>query len=548
MDEPRKRLGCWWLLVPVALMFALFLLQLIGRSPKIRVSRKTTYIESHLGKNGLPDYKAYLHDQLQPNIRPEENAAVLIWKALWPGELEGNEAHQQLVCEALNIPLPDPFEALEPLVGVEAELGEWIQANVLQGDNEEVDEDEMTEEVEDYVFHAIDQSRSIPWKGTEIPRLAKWVKDNQQPIDWLVEGVAREKYYNPSPNMVDGSDESIFLVLLPGVQTLREGARALLCRAMYHLGNDDPESAWRDLRACHRLARHVQKGFTIVEQLVAIAIDGMASHGTQVLLHHGNLTQKQAAEILGELQQLPQLRPMNQVIGEGERICYLDTVQRLSVGRLDLSDLEMGSPLQQGTRLRINWNLVMQQGNNWYDRMAAAGELPRAERLIVMDKMAIELASLRPTSGSLAQSVFSPKARSQTVSNILLNLMLPAVSNCYEASDRSLTLSSMNEIAAALAVHRAREGSYPEQLEALVPATLSKLPLDIYSGKPFIYQRSAEGYCLYSVYINGHDDRGRDISGKIENGKWVSSILPSTGDCDLVILMPQPDFEYSIED
>ena len=190
----------------------------------------------------------------------------------------------------------------------------------------------------------------------------------------------------------------------------------------------------------------------------------------------------------------------------------------------------------------------MQRGNEWYSRLADISELPRSERKLASAQLEAELQALSPaqTPGLLAKGIVSPRARSEVVSNILLHLFLPALDACNEAADRQRTIAEMNRLAASLALFRAREGKYPDELGELVPKILERLPEDIYSGNSFVYARKESGYCLYSVFTNGVDDGGRDFSGSIVDCEWVSPNESSDMEnSDMVILMPLRDFDYS---
>ena len=130
--KPKKKLGCWWFIIPPVILTMLFFVQLWAPSPKIRISKQTTYIESHLDSSGLPNYASYLHERMQSGVEPSENAAVLYWQAMWPGELGGNLAYQNLLCEELGMSVPNPQEAIVPVYGLaKADLANWVKANVL---------------------------------------------------------------------------------------------------------------------------------------------------------------------------------------------------------------------------------------------------------------------------------------------------------------------------------------------------------------------------------------------------------------------------------
>jgi len=70
--------------------------------------------------------------------------------------------------------------------------------------------------------------------------------------------------------------------------------------------------------------------------------------------------------------------------------------------------------------------------------------------------------------------------------------------------------TSVNQALVACALERFRlaNGAYPETLEALVPALLERIPHDVVSGRPLVYQALGDGnLILRGVGPNGTDDR-----------------------------------------
>jgi hypothetical protein len=61
----------------------------------------------------------------------------------------------------------------------------------------------------------------------------------------------------------------------------------------------------------------------------------------------------------------------------------------------------------------------------------------------------------------------------------------------------------------ACRLYKSRNGSYPENLKALVPAILKEVPTDPFTGKPLVYRREGEGFIVYSLGSNLKDDGGR---------------------------------------
>jgi hypothetical protein len=91
-NESAKRFKVkplWVVGLLILICVGLFLYQLLGPDPAIVVSKETSYITSLLDENGMPDYEAYWMQQASEGVTPENNAAVLIWRAL--GSLSRHE-------------------------------------------------------------------------------------------------------------------------------------------------------------------------------------------------------------------------------------------------------------------------------------------------------------------------------------------------------------------------------------------------------------------------------------------------------------------------
>lgn len=539
----KRKIAWWWFVIPPVLLTALFAAQLLAPNPSIRVGRSTTFISTPLRADGTPDYAAHVVQRAGAGTRPSENAAAMYWRALWPGELDAR--HHAPLCGALGIPVPDPDRSLAHVQdkSVASTLAQWL--SVVQGI------DPSGEQANSRAIEIMQRAMTRPWTSDDVAPLETWIRNNQQALDWLVEGASRPKYFSPPPNLVNGSDEGLLLMLLPGVHMLRSADRSLRCRAMWHVGEGRPMAAWRDILACHRIARHASQGITLVEQLVAVALGSTACTATQTLLHHGDLSSADLAQIDSDLKSLARLPAMGNAIENGERLFFLDCVTRLATGRMQMDEFGAATSLETPLvallgATRIDWNIVMEEGNRWYDRMVEAAKLPRAHRIDVMTELDADLQQLglRSNPAMVVGGVFSANARSQLTADVLLQLFLPALNATFEASDRAAVATELTLVCASLARYRATHGSYPDSLGEMVPKFIDKLPLDLYSGKPFVYRRNDEGYVLYSVFRNSADDGGDDINGYIAKGEWTKSKTDVNLDNgDLVVLVPRQTFD-----
>ncbi len=83
--------------------------------------------------------------------------------------------------------------------------------------------------------------------------------------------------------------------------------------------------------------------------------------------------------------------------------------------------------------------------------------------------------------------------------------------------------------AIGLARFKLAQNRYPDKLDELVPRFLDAVPVDLFNSKPIIYKRTADGYLLYSVGVNGKDDGGR-----------TSRESPDADDIRVRMPMPRP--------
>lgn len=582
----KKRSIVWWLAGVVVVVLLLFVLQLFGPNPPVAVSRQTTYITEPLRPNGLPDYEQYVLDQYREGVTPENNAAVLLWQALFPADVQPQ--HFAAVATELGVEqIPSPDEALVSLhsSAVRQQCAAWFIGQSAPNMGRNTNETDFGEEdpakvpilVSDNdvaswmdinsggVESVLDQARQRPWTSDQLPPLAQWVQENQRPLDLIVEASQRPRYYAPSPTLIDNDRDMLVSMLLPQVQSVRDGGRALAARAMWHLGEGRTDEAWRDLFALHRLSRLVGQGHTLVEQLVGIAVSSMACDGTLTLLHHGKLSVEQARQIERDLAALPKFNAMATSLDRMERVSALDSFLLVGTGggRELISALLGGSTNDFGAVnsvfdvVSVDWNLVLIETNRWYDRLAAAAKLPdwsaREAAFARIDADLNQLVVEARTPGYWAAGVVSRTQRSRLAASMLLSLFLPATHTAIAAEDRGNTTLDLIRLAAALAAYRAEHDAYPQELDELVPGVLQKLPVDLFHAKPFAYNRDGEGYLLYSLGENGTDDAGSNERLHVLKGRPLDELddierqnLPSSmaaGTDDHSIRVPRPAFK-----
>ncbi len=493
------------------------------RKPRFTISKETTYVTGPLDKDGYPDYVTALNERLSQGVTPENNAAVLFWKAFGPRP------------EGVAIP-PEFFKRLgyQP-----PERGEYfIELLSYIKKRFQVNSVKQAEKIDEQLERAAQR----PWTVTDYPPIASWLKTNGHALALVVEGTRRSHYYSPLvPDPVSGELPGLAGAPLPGVEKCQEVATALTARAMLRLAEGRYDDSWRDLLACHRLGRLVARGRTLIEGVAGRAIDRAASNADLTYLHRADLSAKQIMSCLRDLRQLPAMPALADTVSLGERFVFLDAVMTVDRGgwqallSLIRREWRGKAPDPPPRRFweKLDWDATLREANRWYDRLAAALRLKdRREREIRLARddvriVRVNLLKLEERLKANPGAKDVDEIKGKILGHFLMTQFLPTVQPVQESIDRTEQIQRNLHTAFALAAYRRDHGRYPRRLEALAPTYLRQVPRDLFSGKPLIYHPSEKGYLLYSVGVNGEDDQGR------------SEDDDPPGD-DLVVRMPLP--------
>jgi hypothetical protein len=457
-------------------------------------------------KDDKKDYEAALNDILAKGITPEKNANVLLWKALGPSP-EGGPPMPAEFYRRLGI--PEPPKDGEYFVGLQRYMMDHLKLQSA-----------------DYqpIYDQQGWAMKRPWKADDYPRIAAWLALNDKPLAVVIEATKRPQYYNPLVSRKNEKGQgSLIGVLMPSVQKCRELASALTARAMFRVGAGRYDDAWQDLLAAHRLGRLSARGGTLIEALVGIAIDSIASQADLAYLQHAKLTSKEILDRLKDLQALPPMPPMADKIDVGERHMYHDSLELVrsgGVGMLEgFADGKVKKPTEEELKAlaMIDWAPARKIGDKFYDRLAAAMRLKdRQARVKEFDKIEGDIKAVKADAVSqmrlLADLVAGKdpgKEIGQAIGSILVSLLLPAAAKVQDAHDRVTQIERNLHIAFALAAYHRDNGRYPAKLDDLAPKYLASVPNDIFSGKGLIYRPGEKGYLFYSVGVNGQDEGGR---------------------------------------
>lgn len=496
MKPTRRRRWKLLLAIPVVL-FVLLVLAAWPGSSTFTVSPETTYITGPLDKDGYVDYVTALNERLRGDITPEQNANVLLFRALGPHP------------EGATMP-PGYFEW----------LGVWLpeQGEYLVGFDVILKERLLEEYSHRKIVYYEQQMRACkwPWSATDESELAEWIKRNEKPLEVVREGVRLPEYYNPFVPKTPGLMNS----LIPNVQKCREIAALLTCRAMLRVQEAKYDEAWQDLLTCHRLGRLVARGGSLIECLVGIAIDLVATNADIAFMHQAKANSQRLAIWMADLSKLPAIPQPADKIDVCERLIALEMMMLIPQYGTEYLESSGRTPVRKdrfADRLfsrSINWDRAMRDVNRWYDRYAAAARL--SDPVFYRQEMAQLTSELKALKEDAAVAMilgqfYGPKKRGEAIGNIIVGLMLPAIEKVVSSRFRAEQVQINLHLAFALAAYRADNGRYPAKLDELAPKYLPAVHDDIFSGKPLIYQPNENGYLLYSVGQDGQDNDGRSF-------------------------------------
>ena len=258
----------------------------------------------------------------------------------------------------------------------------------------------------------------------------------------------------------------------PPLLELRNLSNLLYLNAMVELDAHRPDEAARMLATALASASSLNNEPQLIAQLVRMAMADRQFAGIQRVLAQSDPS-KSALEDLARW--LEQGRSDPSRTGLEAEFAYLSTtLSRLEAGRYDGS-LNHGLPASP-LLLRIGRPLV---------------RLAHARYLRTMDRLLAYQGGPRPR-----PEWEPPPASRWSPLDTFVNLSLPGLARTIQTADDYMSMLGACEISVALRRYKLDHGSYPDDLAALTPAYLDKLPINPYTGQVPVYARDGSGFSL----------------------------------------------------
>ena len=471
----------------------------------ITISRETTYVTGPLNPDGTINYVAALNERLSKGVTRENNAAVLLVRAIGADCLEGEVGERQLALLGIKPPVGEQERFVS--------LGEYLAD--LEGPTTGPGTQSATRPTDVIdLLKLLEKLGKTPWSAAQYPRVDAWLRANEKPLALACEATTRPRHYLPlvSPH----SPPTVMSLSYPATRYGVEFAFTLAVRAMRKLHAGDVQGAWSDIHATYRLARLTGQGWSLIEAILSMLIEETAWEACAALARSATLDRRQARAFQGDLDALAAVTDLRTLLGEGERFMLLDSTMALYRAQLHGDQSMMELPM--GTAA-VYWDDILRGGNRLWDLSLEEHCAPDPAVRARAEKGLVTLAQeynggerhgrfarfLGRYGGHLGRRV-----RTRRVARLVILFCPNLRSMPARYSKRAMRLEVV-KVSLALAAFRAEKGVYPQKLSELSPAYVKKVPADVFAERPLVYKRDGKGYLLHSVGPNMTDDGGKEF-------------------------------------
>jgi len=307
------------------------------------------------------------------------------------------------------------------------------------------------------------------------PNIKVFVDANQEAIG-IVQG-ARSRHHASWDANYGGGGWNV-----PRWLDVRTLSDAVWLDALIDRKSGRTEDSARKTMAGLAIAASVRHEPSLIGQLIRIAIATRHYDAVRSLLVDADPSKATLAELARVLAENGETDPMHVgLLGEMALVNggYSKAERGLGAGDLLLADSRSTAPFWLG------------RGGRPLVRLARLHYLQQMERLIAIE------------GGPRPRPPFPdrPSVRKWDW-RALSERFVVGLQRAVETGDRHNSALGTTQIAVALRRHRLDRGSYPDDLSALVPTYLPRLPIDPVTGRPPVYARAGAGFTLKAQSVS----------------------------------------------
>lgn len=511
--------------------------------PKLIVSKETTFFVKPLKEDGTVNYIQALNEYRKPKgLTPENNAAIVFWKAVGPRD--HSKRYHEILKQQLSLePLPAKGNYFVTSLG-------FIEQQVKSSRNE--NSPELKKVYRESLREEFAEFQKSPYKTINYPKVKEWYQQNKIPLETIEKGLDKTHFYSPYISFATDSpgekpDQEIHLVESvdrPFIHFSRDIARLLLLKAMFQLQKGNSEKAFELLLKIHKLTSMMTHKSSVLEQYNANGDRRIAQQGELQLVLHGNLTKKQAIIFYEELATLKGPTGFAESINVHERVKYLDIFQQLERGRDVEGFMTSIFETEEAERFRepllkfaFDQNNAIKQMNLLFDRVVAISSKSFLESREEANQFTKEDMQTRASLWGLQdfrnhelitffKMIFMRDYYFSDLYFRLFRRQFHVSTYDRQAQDIARTYFEMSKLTFLLAAYKAENRHYPKTLKKLIPEYTKAIPNDLFSGKSLKYRSDGKNFLIYSIGRDEIDDGGISYS---EGQKTYDYVVSSFG-------------------
>lgn len=273
---------------------------------------------------------------------------------------------------------------------------------------------------------------------------------------------------------------------LPQLAKMRDYARLLANDAMVYANAGNYEEAVKSILAGMKLANTLDDTL-LFSQLVRVAMNGVMYNAIETSIRGEDLSPELCSELLQYAASFNGRQSFSNSCG-GEGNYGLMAFEGFRNGDLSAFGMEeAGSDVWAGRFLLRAYGSVIARPwlnmdeSTYADIMAQyteAAQLPYYQAKPLIDRISEEIQNLPGT-------------------RLLSRLFLPNIDHACEAQAVNEVRLDLMRLGLAVEQHHAQTGHYPDTLEQVAPILGGDLPIDPFTGQPYIYEPGQETFTLY---------------------------------------------------
>jgi len=374
-----------------------------------------------------------------------------------------------------------------------------------------------------------------PWKPDEHPDWEETHQSAQEALTKFRDANLRMGYatrVDPTPDSDPNGPAEARLLLnlqLPHLAPHRTLAKATLADA-WRVETDGKPSPQRMIDAWKtvlRGAEHVERGSTLIENLVGVAERGLVESNARWALQRGVFGEKELEQAYDALRQYD--RNATDVVKgvRGEHAMALDTTQYL----FSPPDAE-GQPVINPDRVERLKEIMGDESGASREEVEAMDPNDARSTVDAFNNYYREVAEqMRVGYPEIRAADLDALERQYVGTSPITKILLPSLSRVHALRARAEASRRATQLAYAVHLQHARTGQWPKTLDELPNQFGDEIRTDPFTGRPFGYRLGPDGPTIYSMSENGIDDGG------VHSPRW-NDALANPGDSDDYVFWP----------